>query len=400
MKRMRKDIEISDLIYKFLRGETSKSEDELLEAWCLEPRNRKLFMELRDANHLYEGVTDMCNVDTSIPFENVNAQIRKKKRVHLMKYVAGVAAVLMVGMVFVFFMEEEKNEPVRQVLLSSVSKGKTESFATLVTTSGKVVYLEDSVKQESLKERNKETLKPIENESDPQVIPTQEVEYNVLTTSKQGNIKIVLYDGSLVWLNAGSELRYPNTFVENQRVVYLKGEAYFDVTKDRSHPFIVKTISSEISVLGTSFNVNARENSCVTTLVEGRVRMKHGIKDSVELRAGQQAWVAGTEKIRVQEVDTRYYTSWMNNMFAFRETSLREIATVLEDWYECKCRFESAALENIPYTTMVERYPDVDSVLQILAGTGDFRYTRIGDIIIIKEKWAKSLHSLYLFLTH
>ena len=386
MKRMRKDIEISDLIYKFLRGETSKSEDELLEAWCLEPRNRKLFMELRDANHLYEGVTDMCNVDTSIPFENVNAQIRKKKRVHLMKYVAGVAAVLMVGMVFVFFMEEEKNEPVRQVLLSSVSKGKTESFATLVTTSGKVVYLEDSVKQESLKERNKETLKPIENESDPQVIPTQEVEYNVLTTSKQGNIKIVLYDGSLVWLNAGSELRYPNTFVENQRVVYLKGEAYFDVTKDRSHPFIVKTISSEISVLGTSFNVNARENSCVTTLVEGRVRMKHGIKDSVELRAGQQAWVAGTEKIRVQEVDTRYYTSWMNNMFAFRETSLREIATVLEDWYECKCRFDSAALENIPYTTMVERYPDVDSVLQILAGTGDFRYTRIGDIIIIKEK--------------
>lgn len=386
MKRMRKDIEISDLIYKFLRGETLKSEDELLEAWCLEPRNRKLFMELRDANHLYEGVTDMCNVDTSIPFENVNAQIRKKKRVHLMKYVAGVAAVLMVGMVFVFFMEEEKNEPVRQVLLSSVSKGKTESFATLVTTSGKVVYLEDSVKQESLKERNKETLKPIENESDPQVIPTQEVEYNVLTTSKQGNIKIVLYDGSLVWLNAGSELRYPNTFVENQRVVYLKGEAYFDVTKDRSHPFIVKTISSEISVLGTSFNVNARENSCVTTLVEGRVRMKHGIKDSVELRAGQQAWVAGTEKIRVQEVDTRYYTSWMNNMFAFRETSLREIATVLEDWYECKCRFESAALENIPYTTMVERYPDVDSVLQILAGTGDFRYTRIGDIIIIKEK--------------
>ena len=386
MKRMRKDIEISDLIYKFLRGETSKSEDELLEAWCLEPRNRKLFMELRDANHLYEGVTDMCNVDTSIPFENVNAQIRKKKRVHLMKYVAGVAALLMVGMVFVFFMEEEKNEPVRQVLLSSVSKGKTESFATLVTTSGKVVYLEDSVKQESLKERNKETLKPIENESDPQVIPTQEVEYNVLTTSKQGNIKIVLYDGSLVWLNAGSELRYPNTFVENQRVVYLKGEAYFDVTKDRSHPFIVKTISSEISVLGTSFNVNARENSCVTTLVEGRVRMKHGIKDSVELRAGQQAWVAGTEKIRVQEVDTRYYTSWMNNMFAFRETSLREIATVLEDWYECKCRFESAALENIPYTTMVERYPDVDSVLQILAGTGDFRYTRIGDIIIIKEK--------------
>ena len=387
MKRIRKDIEISDLIYKSLRGETSKSEDELLEAWCLEPRIRKLFMELREADHLYEGVADMYNVDTKVPFKNVDDRIRKKKRVRLMKYVSGVAAVLLVGVVLWGLMEKEEKMPVRQVLLSSVSKGKMEPFATLVTTAGKVVYLEDSVKQESLKMGgNKETLKPQESERDVQSVPEQEVEYNVLTTSKQGNIKVVLYDGSLVWLNAGSELRYPNTFVENQRVVYLKGEAYFDVAKDHGHPFVVKTISSEISVLGTSFNVNARENSCVTTLVEGRVRMKHGMLDSVELCAGQQALLTGVGKIRVQVVDTRYYTSWMDNMFAFREAPLREIADVLENWYGCECRFENSALENIPYTTMVERYSDVDSVLQILAGTGDFHYTRIGDLIIIKEK--------------
>ena len=385
MKRIRKDIEISDLIYKSLRGETSKSEDELLEAWCLEPRNRKLFMELREADHLYEGVADMYNVDTKVPFKNVDDRIRKKKRVRLMKYVSGVAAVLLVGVVLWGLMEKEEKMPVRQVLLSSVSKGKMEPFATLVTTAGKVVYLEDSVKQESLKMGgNKETLKPQESERDVQSVPEQEVEYNVLTTSKQGNIKVVLYDGSLVWLNAGSELRYPNTFVENQRVVYLKGEAY--LAKDHGHPFVVKTISSEISVLGTSFNVNARENSCVTTLVEGRVRMKHGMLDSVELCAGQQALLTGVGKIRVQVVDTRYYTSWMDNMFAFREAPLREIADVLENWYGCECRFENSALENIPYTTMVERYSDVDSVLQILAGTGDFHYTRIGDLIIIKEK--------------
>ena len=326
-------------------------------------------------------------MDTKVPFKNVDDRIRKKKRVRLMKYVSGVAAVLLVGVVLWGLMEKEEKMPVRQVLLSSVSKGKMEPFATLVTTAGKVVYLEDSVKQESLKMGgNKETLKPQESERDVQSVPEQEVEYNVLTTSKQGNIKVVLYDGSLVWLNAGSELRYPNTFVENQRVVYLKGEAYFDVAKDHGHPFVVKTISSEISVLGTSFNVNARENSCVTTLVEGRVRMKHGMLDSVELCAGQQALLTGVGKIRVQVVDTRYYTSWMDNMFAFREAPLREIADVLENWYGCECRFENSALENIPYTTMVERYSDVDSVLQILAGTGDFHYTRIGDLIIIKEK--------------
>ena len=386
MKRIRKDIEISDLIYKSLRGETSKSEDELLEAWCLEPRNRKLFMELREADHLYEGIVNMYNVDTNEPFKNVNDRIRKRKHVCLMKFLSGIAAVLLVGVVFVVLRKEEEKGSTRQVLLSSVSKGKMEPFATLVTTAGKVVYLEDSVKQESLTLGNKEVLQQRNDEQEGQPIIEQEVEYNVLTTSKQGNIKVVLYDGSLVWLNAGSELRYPNTFVENQRVVYLKGEAYFDVAKDRDHPFIVKTISSEISVLGTSFNVNARENLCVTTLVEGRVRMRHGMKDSVELCEGQQASVAKIGKIRVQDVDTRYYTSWMNNMFAFREAPLREIADVLENWYGCECRFENSTLENIPYTTMVERYSDVDSVLQILAGTGDFRYTRIGDLIIIKEK--------------
>ena len=102
MKKIRKDIEISDLIYKSLRGETSKSEDELLEAWCLEPRNRKLFMELREADYLYEGVADMYNVDTKEPFKNVEDRIRRGKRVRLMKYVSGVAAVLLVGVVFGF----------------------------------------------------------------------------------------------------------------------------------------------------------------------------------------------------------------------------------------------------------------------------------------------------------
>ena len=213
MKRIRKDIEISNLIYKSLRGETSKDEDELLEAWCLESRNRKLFLEFQEADHLYEGITDMYNVDTNVPLKKVNDKIKKKKHVRVLKYISGIAAVLLVGVIFMLSMED-KTEPTRQVLLSSVSKERMEPFATLVTTTGKVVYLEDSVKQESLKASNKESLKQ-EESGNGEVLPQeikQEVEYNVLTTSKQGNIKVVLYDGSHVWLNAGSELRYPNSF--------------------------------------------------------------------------------------------------------------------------------------------------------------------------------------------
>ena len=209
---------------------------------------------------------------------------------------------------------------------------------------------------------------------------------NTLRTLQGMECLITLSDGTRVHLNAETRLTYPVCFSSKERIVQIEGEAYFEVAKDEGKPFHVLANGVDIKVLGTSFNVNARENSCVTTLVEGLVRMKHGLQDSVELHAGQQACVSGIGKIHVQEVDTRYYTSWMNNMFAFRETPLREIANVLEEWYGCECRFETSTLENIPYTTMVERYSDIDSVLQILAGTGDFRYTRIGDMIIIKEK--------------
>lgn len=214
----------------------------------------------------------------------------------------------------------------------------------------------------------------------------QEIEYNVLATSKQGNIKVTLYDGSNVWLNAGSELRYPNTFVGDQRIVYLKGEAFFEVAKDADHPFIVNTTSAVINVLGTSFNVNAYDASCVTTLIEGRVRMKNGKQDSVVLAPGEQAFLTKYGSIGVREVDVRYYTGWMNNLFAFKEAPLREIMDELGAWYGCTFRFEDPRVGNILYTTMIKRYPDVDSVLQVLSGTGDFRYIKIDNLFIIKEK--------------
>ncbi|WP_187376859.1 MULTISPECIES: FecR family protein [Butyricimonas] len=386
MKRIRKDIEISDLIYKSLQGEISVDEEKFLEAWCLEPKNRELFMKLKEADVLYEGIAEMSNVDTEIPFKRVNDRIKRRKRVRAIKYISGIAAAILVGVVLIL-LNVEKKEPARVTPLSFIPKGQMEPLATLVTTGGKVVYPEDSVKQLAVNTNsNKVDLLTEENSNVTLPDPVKEIEYNVLTTSKQGNIKVTLYDGSHVWLNAGSELRYPNTFVGDRRVVYLKGEAFFEVAKDAVHPFIVNTASAVINVLGTSFNVNAYDVSCVTTLVEGHVRMKNGKRDSVELRPGEQAFLTKYGSIGVREVDVRYSTGWMNNQFAFKETPLREIVDVLGEWYGYTFRFEDPKVGNVLYTTMVKRYSDVDSVLRVLEGTGDFRYIKINDIIIIKGK--------------
>lgn len=386
MKRIRKDIEISDLIYKSLQGEISVDEEKFLEAWCLEPKNRELFMKLKEADVLYEGIAEMSNVDTEIPFKRVNDRIKRRKRVRAIKYISGIAAAILVGVVLIL-LNVEKKEPARVTPLSFIPKGQMEPLATLVTTGGKVVYPEDSVKQLAVNTNsNKVDLPTGENSDVTLPDPVKEIEYNVLTTSKQGNIKVTLYDGSHVWLNAGSELRYPNTFVGDRRVVYLKGEAFFEVAKDAVHPFIVNTASAVINVLGTSFNVNAYDVSCVTTLVEGHVRMKNGKRDSVELRPGEQAFLTKYGSIGVREVDVRYSTGWMNNQFAFKETPLREIVDVLGEWYGYTFRFEDPKVGNVLYTTMVKRYSDVDSVLRVLEGTGDFRFIKANDIIIIKGK--------------
>ena len=389
-------MEIDDNIFQAIQacwtGKASPEQIELIRDWLdTSQENRDLFERLSKTHYQLAHVQTWKRIDSLQGKEKLNSRLKKQKKSFHWKYlVSGVAAACLILFAVTRFIPHEPS-PEKTILdLAQVKSGSPK--ATLIFDNGKKIQLnaddtfEIKIKNTIVKDGENTGLKYELSDSLSTRATNETVEYNTLVVSRGGEYILTLSDGTKVWLNSETELKYPVRFTGNTREVSVKGEAYFDVTKDESHPFIVKTIASEISVLGTSFNVNARENSCVTTLVEGLVRMKHGLQDSVELHAGQQACVSGIGKIHVQEVDTRYYTSWMNNMFAFRETPLREIANVLEEWYGCECRFETSTLENIPYTTMVERYSDIDSVLQILAGTGDFRYTRIGDLIIIKEK--------------
>ena len=261
-----------------------------------------------------------------------------------------------------------------------------EPFATLVNTAGKVVYLEDSVKQEVLEVGgNKETLKSQGSERDVQFASGQEVEYNVLTTSKQGNIKVVLYDGSLVWLNAGSELRYPNTFVENQRVVYLKGEAYFEVSKNKEKPFLVQVDDMSVKVYGTEFNVNTY-NNIETVLVTGSVSMNQGGKE-VLLKPNQKGvfdQVSG--KITVEDVDVLAYVSWKNGDFIFRNESLNSIMDKLSRWYGLEVLYQDAGLQDVRLSGNLKRYKDVRELFVSFQKISDARFKVQGNKVIVSSK--------------
>lgn len=374
------DILISELIYKYLRHQISRDEQEILDSWAESEENRAFFTSLKESDRLYRGLINTHYQDKEAQFNELQRRIRQKKYRNIGKVVAGVVAMLVIGLGFQLLFVKEQVPKETSFLVHLPVENQT----FLRTTEGKTIYLPDSVKEISQQKPNK-----IKNTLIPrvQVIP-ELLKYNVLSTSSHGKIEVMLADSTRVWLNAGSELRYPEVFGKNERKVYLTGEAYFEVAKDLHSPFIVKTEKAEIEVLGTHFNVNTyRNNSCITTLVEGCVKILDQLQDSVLLWPGQQA-VAGPEPgIQLQEVDVRYYIAWKKNQFAFQDVTLYQIMNELADWYDFTFEFENLRLGNHTYTAIMPRLSTVDEVLQLLELTDDFSHVReIGGHIRICEK--------------
>ena len=384
MKRIEKTIHVGDLLYRYFHEELSEEEKNVLDVWLQDPKNMEFFMNMKNSSMLYEGMMKMQNFDTKFYFQEVQEKIRKRKIYRIISYISGIAAVLFIGCMIILVSNVKESATIPSFPLTSPIAQKT--FATLVKSSGQVVYLVDSVESLSSPERGVRMAKLQDKRE--QVIEEfkSRWDYNILETFSQGNIEIALCDGTRVWINEKSRLRYPDEFVNGQRVVYLEGEAYFEVEKDSLHPFIVKTKLAHIHVLGTSFNVNATDSSCVTTLVEGCVRMKKDDKDSVIIVPGEQASIMVGKEFNVAVVDTRYSIAWKENKFAFRDVGLKNILNEVMSWYGQTVYIRDSDLEKIRYTTIVTKYPSIERVLDILAAVGDFRYIKDdkGVIIIIR----------------
>jgi transmembrane sensor len=171
--------------------------------------------------------------------------------------------------------------------------------------------------------------------------------FNTMSTPKGRQFNLVLPDGSKVWLNAASSIRYPIVFTGKERKVEITGEAYFEVARNTSMPFRVKTNNeTEIEVLGTHFNINSYENetSINTTLLEGSVRVKNN-QGTIVLKPGQQAQSVKEEKIKLlQQVDVDKVMAWKNGYFNFQDANLQEVMRQLERWYDIEVVYE----KNVP----------------------------------------------------
>ena len=195
----------------------------------------------------------------------------------------------------------------------------------------------------------------------------EEVKYAEITAATGSVIRYELPDGSVVWLNAGTTLRYPTVFKKDNRSVELKGEAYFEVAKDPSKPFQVEMNGASITVLGTHFNVkaDAESDDITATLVEGSIRFE-GAKQNIVMTPNQQlTFNRSTNKVDVKEIDTDTFTAWKDGLLKYKSIPFTELIENLKDIYQVEIRIDDERLAD-PSITVSGTFNQKQSIEQIL----------------------------------
>ena len=309
----------------------------------------------------------------------------KQRKIRRYAYISAVAGVLLViGIALTWWVQPFEEEGMME---QSFRSGNGQVMLTL--KHGVVVPLKRDVKEVIVAD----TTLRVTNEGNTLVYSVMqgvalEDTYNVLTVPVGGEFRVILSDGTMVFLNSGSELRYPEVFRDGQREVFLKGEAWFEVAKDSVRPFRVHAGEMDVRVLGTSFNVKAYERmeSIAMTLVTGSVEITCD-NESFRIVPGEQfEYRRGLELASVREVDTELYTSWKDGYYKFRQASLEEIMTTLSVWYGLEVFYQNEEAKRLEFTGKVKRYEDVGNLLRKFEQTENVVFNRKGNNVIIQLK--------------
>ena len=217
----------------------------------------------------------------------------------------------------------------------------------------------------------------------------KEVVYNEIHVQKGGRANtLVLSDGTKVILNAATTFRYPTSFGEKNRMVYLEGEAYFEVAKDSEHPFIVHISRGAIEVLGTGFNVRdyREEQKTVTTLVQGKVvyRPERQPGREIMLEPGFQIKDEEGGSLQPRKVDVILYTGWKDGKYVFENATLEEIMQVLSRWYDIAVFYKREEVKKLHFTGDLERYKTINDFLEFMEIGGNVRFSIKGKTVLIE----------------
>lgn len=387
-KKSPKDIKsayrVSYLLAGHIRQTLTNAEKDELEAWKnQDDHNRKLFAELTDEDNIQQLLTEYERPDTESYLEKSKEQltfIKRKHRNRIWSYVAAAGVISAAFILFYFkpFSGSRHTDPViTKNTDADILPGDT--VASITLGNGKTVRLTTS----------RDTVingLAIISGSQGEVVynsTNQAVEQHTLSVPRKGFYRLVLPDGTKVWLNSSTSITYPTAFNGNERRVKVNGETYFEVAPDKNKPFRVETDLFTVEAVGTAFNVNtyADEPIATTTLVEGVVRMINGNQTTL-LKPGQQWQLAGNQS-KVVQTDTRPYTAWINDEFRFSNTPLDAIMRQVARWYDAEVVFKDNV--SVELNATIEKDVPLSKLLYLLAKTDEVHFSIEGNKIIVTK---------------
>lgn len=367
-----KDYKISRLIAKKLMGVILPEDEEKLNAWLEEDaRNKDLYRRILEVENFSTRDMYAKRLDVEHTWDALKEQLagQRKRRSLFSSWQIGVAAsvILLVGIGL--YWGFNKKPKVKQVEVAAhVEMGGAK--AILVTSRGDEIVLQDSSVQlialggGMVAKNDGVQVSYKENEGAGK---EDVLEYNTIRVPRGGEYKLFLSDNTEVFLNSDSEIRFPVKFGKGKRDVFLRGEAFFVVTKDASRPFVVNANDKmSVEVLGTQFNLQAYPDDAFveTTLNEGAVRVFNG-KQGVRLRPDEQA-VYDEGKFTVRKVDASSYSAWKEGRFMLLNHSLENIMTRLARWYNIDIFWENPEVKEYHFSGELARYEDFTEILRML----------------------------------
>jgi transmembrane sensor len=308
--------------------------------------------------------------------------IDKKQKVHNKTFVYGFVAmaaviVLIVGVTSIYYHSTESRVVTPQPVIAKAEITHGTTCATLTIGNGQKIVLGANAAQNSKKIA--------------QAVKGSKNEMNNLQTPRGGEFKVTLEDGTEVWLNAETTLRYPESFEGDARRVEVSGEAYFKVAHDNTKPFYVVSGGQEVRVYGTEFNVHAYpgEADIYTTLVTGSIALKpvNGTSSELMLTPGHQAIFSNADaSAKVRSVDTEIVTSWRSGTFVFEDQTLDMIMKTLSRWYNFDYEFTDKSLSNTEFIGSIPKYGKFSDVVEIFNRMGGIHLRQNGRKVIISTK--------------
>jgi ferric-dicitrate binding protein FerR (iron transport regulator) len=327
----------------------------------------------------------------------LNRETKPAKTKPIFRWVAAASAVLILGVTGLFItrmLTTDQEDFPRRVAQSNIHPGGNKAILTLA--SGKKISLTDAGNGQIANQNGIKVTKAANGqlvytitgrENLPGASSSNDLDaFNTIETPKGGQYQVVLPDGSKVWLNAYTSLKFPVSFNnQKERRVELSGEAYFEVAHNKDLPFRVVTARQTVEVLGTHFDVNAYSDDAVTktTLLQGLVRITAASRSAI-LNPGQQAKLTGT--LDVSEVNTAEAIAWKNGYFNFDDEKLENIMRSVSRWYNVDVVFEDQSLKKETFGAVTTRFANITTLLKMMEQTGDARFNIQGTTITVSKK--------------